>query len=154
MKVRPVCEKDYASFEKLFYDYYTELDCEDDPLHLFSEYVLPDLNAKLFCAAVAEADGVLAGFIIYQIDDVINDWNFKEGCGDVRELFVVPEYRRRGAGRALIVFAETALKAEGAAEVYTLPTDESEAFFKKCGYGDIGEYCAEADSKVFGKNLS
>lgn len=153
MTVRPIFECDYAAFEKLFCDYYTELDCEDDPLHLFSEYLLPDLKAGLFNVALAETDGQTVGFIIYQIDDILNDWNFKEGCGDVRELYVVPDYRRRGAGTALLKFAESELTTDGADEIYTLPTEESEAFFIKRGYGDIGEYCAEADNKVFGKNL-
>ena len=153
MTVRPILESDYAAFEKLFCDYYTELDCEDDPLHLFSEYLLPDLKAGLFNVAMAETDGQTVGFIIYQIDDILNDWNFKEGCGDVRELYVAPDYRRRGAGTALLKFADSALTPAGADEVYTLPTEESEAFFIKRGYEDIGEYCAEADNKVFGKNL-
>lgn len=154
MKVRPLLESDYSAFGKLFCDYYTELDCEDDPLHLLSEYLLPDLKAGLFGVALAETDGQTVGFVIYQIDDILNDWNFKEGCGDVREAYVAPAYRRRGAGTALIAFAESALKSDGATEIYTLPTEESEAFFIKRGYEDIGEYCAEADNKVFGKKLS
>lgn len=154
MKVRPIEISDYTAFEKLFCDYYTELDCEDDPLHLFSEYVLPDLKAGLFGVGIAETDGQVIGFVIYQTDDILNDWNFKEGCGDVRELYVAPGYRRRGAGTKLLIFAEESLAESGATEIYTLPTEECEAFFIKRGYLDNGEYCPEADNKVFGKILS
>ena len=73
MKVSPVTEKDYPAFEKLFCDYYEELDCEDEPLHLFREYVLPDLKANLFEAAAVLQGETLAGFIIFQTDDVLND---------------------------------------------------------------------------------
>lgn len=157
MTVREITEKDFPAFEKLFCDYYAELDCEDDPLHLFKEYVLPDLKAGLFRTGVAikesgDQSGKIAGFVIFQIDDVLNDWNFKEGCGDVRELYVIPPFRNNGIGRALLTFAENGLKSDGASEIYTLPTEESERFFIKCGYADAGEYCAEADNKVFGKN--
>jgi len=35
MTVRPIEKKDYSAFKELFCNYYAELDCEDDPLHLF-----------------------------------------------------------------------------------------------------------------------
>lgn len=153
MKVRLFEENDCEAFKQLFAEYYAELDCEDDPLHLFDEYVLPDLRAGLFEVAVAECDGQVCGFTVYQIDDLINDWNFKEGCGDLRELFVSPAVRGRGLGGMLLGFCEQRLIKLGAREIYTLPVEESEAFFTKHGYADTGEYCAEADNKVFGKSL-
>ncbi|MCM1438341.1 MAG: GNAT family N-acetyltransferase [Roseburia sp.] len=152
MTIRPICESDLPAFKQLFCDYYSELDCEDDPLSLFDDLLLPDLKAELFAVGVAECGEKVCGFVIYQTDDVLNDWNFKEGCGDVRELYVAPAFRRRGAGSALLNFAEKQLLADGASEIYLLPVEESEAFFIKRGYLDSGEYCPEADNKVFGKN--
>ena len=153
MNVRSVEISDYSAFEKLFCDYYAELDCEEDPLPLFNDWLLPDLKAGLFDVGVLEVDGKVVGFVIYQIDDLLNDWNFKEGFGDVRELYVAPPFRRRGLGTALLRFAETSLAAGGADGIYTLPVEESENFFTKRGYTDSGEYCAEADNKVFTKNM-
>lgn len=153
MTIRNVKESDLPALKKLFSDYFTELDCDDDPLHLFDEYVLPDLKANLLSVAVADGGESISGFIIFQIDDVINDWCFEEGKGDIREIYVAPESRRQGVGTSLLAFAENALKADGAKEVYLLPTDESEKFFNYSGYCDIGEYCAELDCKVFGKNF-
>lgn len=153
MKVRPIQISDYPAFEKLFCDYYTELDCEEAPLPLFTDWLLPDLKAGLFDVGVCEEDGVVVGFIIFQIDDLINDWNFKEGCGDVRELYVTPACRRRGFGSALLTFAEKRLADSGATEIYTLPVEECESFFIARGYADCGEYCADADNKVFIKNM-
>lgn len=157
MTVRPVCAADLPAFEKLFCDYYAELDCEEAPLPLFTNYLLPDFKAGLFEVGICEDDGaivgtsVVSGFIIFQIDDLINDWNFKEGCGDVRELYVAPPFRRRGFGSALLKYAENRLAALGATEIYTLPLEENESFFASRGYADSGEYCAEADNKVFSK---
>lgn len=153
MNVRPIRISDYTAFEKLFCDYYAELDCEEDPLPLFCDWLLPDLKAGLFEVGVCEEGGAIVGFVIFQIDDLLNDWNFKEGCGDVRELYVAPPFRRRGFGSALLQFAESALLKSGAAEVYTLPVEECESYFVSRGYTDNGEYCAEADNKVFIKNI-
>jgi len=143
-----------ADLEELFIKYYGELDCEDDPQHLFSEYLCPDLKAGLFNVAAATSGGRTIGFVIYQIDDVINDWNFKDGWGDLRELYVLPEYRGKGAGKALVDYAVRALKGQGAENIYLLPTEESEKFFLYCGFADSGEYCKEADCKVFAEKCN
>ena len=153
MTIRNIEDKDLPALKKLFCEYYAELDCDDDPSSAFDDYVVPDLHARLLNAAVAEDGSGLHAFVIFQIDDMINDWCFAEGKGDIREIFVAADKRRKGVGKALALFAENELKKEGASEIYLLPTDGSEAFFKKCGYGDIGEYCAELDCKVFGKTL-
>lgn len=153
MKVRPLRISDYPAFEKLFCDYYTELDCEEAPLPLFCDWLLPDLKAGLFDVGVAQEGGAVVGFVIFQIDDLLNDWNFREGFGDVRELYVAPAFRRRGFGSALLEFAENALAQSGATEIYTLPVEESESFFTSRGYTDSGDYCPDADNKVFEKYI-
>ncbi|MGN0805378.1 MAG: GNAT family N-acetyltransferase [Candidatus Coproplasma sp.] len=153
MPIRNIREGDFEGLRKLFLDYYEELDCEDDADELYEEYLIPDLKADLLSVAVWEEYGKLRAFIIYQIDDIINDWNFKEGFGDLREIYVIPSYRKKGIGKSLINYAENALKASGVKNLYVLPTEESEPFFIKCGYADLGDYCPEIDNKVFEKNL-
>ena len=68
-----------ADFKKLFADYYSELGCDDDTNHLVDEYILPDLIAGLITIDLIRDGETLAGFAIYQIDDIDNDWNFMEG---------------------------------------------------------------------------
>ena len=153
MTVSKLNDSALPEFEKLFCDYFAELDCDEDAYHLLNEYLLPDLKANLLSVAIAHEKDRLCGFVIFQIDDVINDWCFLEGKGDIREIYVAPDRRKQGVGKALLLFAENALNADGAKGIYTLPTDESESFFKSCGYCDIGDYCAELDCKVFGKNF-
>lgn len=155
MNVRPLRDGDFSAFKKLFCDYYEELDCEEAPLPLFVDFLLPDFKAGLFEVGVCEEGGtsVVCGFVIFQIDDILNDWNFKEGFGDVRELYVTPAFRRRGFGSALLSYAENCLAASGADEIYALPLEENESFFIARGYSDSGEYCAEADNKVFAKHI-
>ena len=153
MLIRQIEEKDYTQFEELFISYYEELECEDDPCHLFDEYVLPDLEENLFSVAVACEGDELSGFVIYQTDAPDNEWCFKEGDGDIREIYVTPSHRQKGIGKMLLSFAERGLSDGGVKGVYVLPTEESEGFFTACGYGDNGDYCAELDNKVFEKAL-
>ncbi len=153
MTIREIEEKDYTEFEELFCNYYEELDCEDDPCHLFDEYVLPDLRQGLFSVAVGLNGNDICGFIIYQTDRPENEWCFKEGAGDLRELYVAPAHRGKGIGKALIKFAESNLAVSGAKCVYALPTEGTEGFFVNCGYCDNGGYCEELDNKVLEKLL-
>lgn len=151
MLVRLIEERDYSQFEKLFIAYYEELDCEDDPCHLFDEYVLPDLKDNLFSVAAACEGEKLCGFVIYQTDAPEYEWCFRQGEGDIREIYVTPSLRKNGIGKQLLTFAENNLTKNGVKGVYVLPTEESENFFTSNGYADNGNYCAELDNKVFEK---
>lgn len=153
MLIRQIEEKDYEQFEELFIAYYEELGCEDEPCHLFDEYVLPDLKAHLFLVAVACEGEKITGFVIYQIDSPENEWCFKEGYGDIREIYTTPSLRKTGVGSQLLTFAENSLNKRGVAGIYVLPTEETENFFTHNGYADNGDYCAELDNKVFEKTL-
>ena len=153
MTVRPIEKRDYTAFRSMFTDYFNELDCEDDPECTFDEYLLPDFESGGFSVAVAEENGAVIGFVIYQIDELIGEWNFKEGWGDVREMFVAFEHRGRGIGSALLKYAEDALLNEGADGVYLLPVEEYEEYFLHRGYEDCGEVCKALTAKVFQKKL-
>lgn len=151
IRVSPLKDKDKNIFQKLFSDYYAELGCTDDTAHLVGEYVLPDLLAGLLNIDLIDEDGRTAGFIIYQIDDVNNEWNLKEGWGDIREIYIVPSLRRRGLGKFLLYSAEMKLKEAGAPKAYCLPQTAAQ-FFSACGYADTSVYCDELDCNVFEKN--
>ncbi len=151
LQVSPLRDDCWADFEKLFTDYYAELGCDDDCKHLLSEYILPDLLAGLIKIDVLRCDGTLSGFVIYQKDDIDNDWNFKEGWGDIREIYVTPQRRRDGVGKFLLYTAEMKLRESGADKSYALPCEGSEQFFEHCGYVPTDEYNDELDCKVYVK---
>lgn len=150
-KVSSLRDNIVGEFEKLFTDYYKELGCDDDCGHLLSEYVIPDLLAGLIYIDVLSENDRLSGFVIYQKDDINNDWNFKEGFGDIREIYVVPSLRRTGAGTLLLYTAEMRLRESGVTKSYALPALGSEPFFEACGYKKTDEYNAELDSLVYVK---
>ncbi len=152
LHVYPLKDTDREIFNRLFEAYYAELDCADDTAHLVGEYIIPDMLAGLLFIDLIEDGGQPAGFIIYQIDDIDNDWNFKEGWGDIREIYITPSRRRRGLGKFLLYTAEMKLKEAGAQKLYCLPCGGAVPFFTACGYGNTAEYCEDLDSFVFEKN--
>ena len=130
-------DTDMAVFEELFKQYYAELGCTDDTAHLVEEYVIPDMLASLLHVDLIAENGEISGFIIYQIDDINNDWNLKEGWGDIREIYISPSRRRKGLGKFLLYSAEMKLKEAGAEKAYCLPCESAVPFFTSCGYADL-----------------
>lgn len=151
IKVSPLNDLSEEIFKKLFTDYYSELGCDDDCKHLLDEYIMPDLLAGLIKIDMLQENGEYAGFAIYQTDGIENDWNFKEGFGDIREIYVVPSLRRRGLGKFLLYTAEMKLKEDGATQCYCLPYEKAEPFFKACGYKKTDARNDELDCPVYVK---
>lgn len=151
LKVVPLNDKTKDGFCALFGDYYAELDCAEDISHLIDEYIIPDLLSGLLKIDMLFINDVAAGFVVYQIDGAENEWNLKEGWGNIREIYVAPEHRKRGNGKFLLFTAEMKLKENGAEKCYCLPYDAAEKFFVACGYYKTEQYNEELDCNVFEK---
>ncbi len=154
IRVFPLNDKYAESFAKMFCDYYDELGCDEDGEHLVREYILPDLLAGLLKVDLIEDDGSLCGFCIYQIDEPGNEWNFKDGWGDIREIYITMQKRGKGLGKFLLYTAEMRLKEAGAMDIYALPDEDSAGFFAACGYELSDEVCAELGCNVFIKQAA
>ncbi len=151
LHVTPLREDKREIFIALFKDYYAELGCGDDAVHLAEEYVIPDMLAGLLCVDMIEDGDSAVGFVIYQTDDIDNEWNFKEGWGDVREIYISPSHRGQGLGKFLLYTAEMKLNERGTAKCYCLPPVSAVPFFLSCGYIETEEYDDELDCTVFVK---
>lgn len=154
IKVSPLTDLTKENFYTLFEAYYKELDCADNVKHLLDEYILPDLLAGLIKIDILHDGQAFVGFVIYQIDDIDNDWNYREGSGDIREIYIAPQARKKGYGKFLLYTAEMKLFESGAKSVYCLPYEGAVAFFEKCGYDDTQEYNEELDCDVYEKELT
>lgn len=139
-------------FKSLFKNYYEELGCDENVDHLLDEYVIADCIAGLVYIDVLDIDGKTAGFVIYQIDSPDNEWNEKQGMATVREIYLLPEYRKNGYGKFMLLSAEMKLNERGAEQSYVLPYDEAAAFFEKCGYKRTDEYNEDLDCNFYIKD--
>lgn len=89
--------------------------------------------------ALAVADGRPAGFALYQVDSPESDWCRRPGWGLIREFCIVPEFRRRGYGKALAAYAKSKLLEKTKLLYLTAHDAAAMAFWTSCGYRDTGE---------------
>ncbi len=151
LHVFPLQDDKKELFGKLFAAYYSELGCDDDCGRLLDDYIIPDILAGLIRVDLLSDDGSVCGFVIYQTDDVTNDWNKKEGWGDIREIYIVPAFRKRGNGKFLLYTAEMKLKESGTSRSYCLPAEGSEEFFTACGYRKTENFDEEMNAFIYEK---
>ncbi|MCD8294525.1 MAG: GNAT family N-acetyltransferase [Clostridia bacterium] len=149
--VLPLQDIRMNDFEPLFIAYYEELDCEDDAKETLDGYVMPDVLAGLIFVDLIYDEDVPCGFAIRQIDDIDNDWCWREGWGDIREMYIAPDFRRKGLGKFLLYTEEMKLREAGATKSYCLPVVESEPFFAACGYEKTDEFDSGTACYVFEK---
>lgn len=152
LKLYPLKDTSAEKFRRLFSSYYNEIDADEDTDHLVDEYIIADYKAGLLFVDLLDDGDDTVGFIIWQTDDITNDFNFKEGWGDIREIYVVPAARGKGLGKFMLYAAEMKLYERGVRQVYTLPLEQAENFFAACGYKDSGEYHCDLDCPVYVKD--
>lgn len=69
---------------------------------VYAKRLVTRMNDPLTRVFVAEKDGILAGYVLAVIIDVIPDMFVQENSGFLADIFVEDEYRRHGVGRMLV----------------------------------------------------
>lgn len=90
-------------------------------------------------ALIAECQGKSCGYV------VVGTRSYAEGCASspvayVEALYVDPEWRRKGAGRALLTAAEDWARAKGFSEIAsdaTIDNADSVAMHAACGFDEV-----------------
>ncbi len=96
-------------------------------------------EAGVSSIALALVDGRPAGFAVYQVDTLESDWCKRPGWGLIREFCVVPEFRRRGYGKALANYAAEKLLEKTDRLYLTAHDPAAMAFWTSCGFQDTGK---------------
>ncbi|MCL2575488.1 MAG: GNAT family N-acetyltransferase [Defluviitaleaceae bacterium] len=146
-----------AEFRKTFAHYFIEI-FENDPanaptiedLPKICDYFLNETKYEDSWIFIARDDGVLAGFIIAHIDRFHKDWCQRDGWGLIREIYVAPEYRKKGIGVELVAKAEAEM-AHFKPLGYYLTCDSGTPFWEKVGYANTGEIEEINDSYIYVK---
>jgi len=90
--------------------------------------------AEIETPILAELDGQIGGFACVRVVPCVL---YAEPYAELTELYVVPEFRRRGLGRALIAFAEQLAQARGAAGLIIMTgvgNAAAQALYRAAGY--------------------
>lgn len=83
---------------------------------------------------VADDDGLLIGFACLQI---YSSWCYPDPWAEVTEMYVMPEYQRRGIGRALVSFLEVFAREASVTDIVLLTGKRNVAgqgLYRSCGY--------------------
>lgn len=138
--IEKLAKTEYKYFIDMFLDYFINdvgVEYNENKLKegLIKGFILKTYEKNMIVIDVIKQDK-LCGFIIYQIDNENSDWNFKTGCGFIREFFIKRNYRGKGLGTLLLANAEKNLKNMGVKEVYLTSNNKEkvQAFYLKNNY--------------------
>lgn len=133
ISVRPATQDDVAEWlrmQKALFGDYPEI--ADEVQAYFAR------NAGNEAALIAECEGKPCGYV------VVGTRSYAEGCASspvayVEALYVDPDQRRKGAGRALLAAAESWARARGFSEIAsdaTVDNADSVAMHVACGFDE------------------
>jgi GNAT superfamily N-acetyltransferase len=121
IEIRPLTAADEAAWRGLWADYLAFYETRlAEPVYAstFARLLAPDPGE--FRGLIARVDGVPRGIAHYLFHR--HAWKIENVCY-LQDLFVAPEARGRGLGRALIREVYARADAEGAPQVYWLTQD-------------------------------
>jgi GNAT superfamily N-acetyltransferase len=122
--VRPVGEHERAAWEPLFRAYLAFYETELPAATIDTAWVRLNDPAEPMFLLGAYADGRLVGIAQYLFHR--SHWTISDYCY-LQDLFVAPEARGGGAGRALIAAVENKAREAGAARLYWLTKEDNRA---------------------------
>lgn len=90
---------------------------------------------------------ILVGFAMYAIDLGGIKGIIDAGLGYIMELYIVPDFRRKGIASKVFTHMERILKNQGALQIYLTPDSSSGVpFWKTVGFSDSGK--TDPDNKM------
>jgi ribosomal protein S18 acetylase RimI-like enzyme len=137
VELRPLGRDDFADALQLARELYGLPDTDPEPHRARYEALVNDPDAAPF---LATADGRPAGFIGFRLRRRLNHATFE---GWVSDLYVRPESRGRGIGRALLEAAIAEWRLRGGHQVMLeVGTDRTEArrLYEAAGFVNQGKY--------------
>lgn len=147
MKYELISDFTHADFQIMFRAYFEELGI---PVQNW-EGLFAEMDGGGNEAYLAPDGGEYAGFIQFCPME-LTSWFFVCRIGLIREFWVRPERRNRGAGTELLRLAEARL-AEGGAGAVLLTTDTAERFYLARGYAKAPWATAQNGDDVYFKVL-
>ena len=142
VEIFDIGRKDLREIVSMARDYFVELEEIDRGLGMepdwereYYEMLLMGLQARPFFMRGARADDRTVGFVMFSYR-VERMWMVAVR-GYISNIYVLPEYRRRGIGRSLVADALARLRIAGAQsiemEVYT-DNSPGQAFWDRMGF--------------------
>lgn len=155
MTIRPLENYFYdPQFQRIFRAYFAEIGITlREDTTLWDEIKKSADEEGMVCLA-AQEDGEFVGFIMLQSEPMTSRSGFfSMFLGFIRELWVAPERRRSGLGRALIQQAEALLREQGALVLALTPSPAAERFYAALGFAENGGVRAKNGERVLCREI-
>ena len=127
-------------FTTTFKDYFSELGItlkEETKLWDEINKDMQMFDIKIFVLLDREQ---VIGFSMFQLDKEDNHWCLSVGAGDIREIYVKKEFRKKGYGTYMFKLIKNYFADLNIKEIYlTASKNDGEPFWIKQGFQDTGK---------------
>ncbi len=137
MTILQIQEADFDEWITMAIDLWPEEDPQEMP-DILRTVQNDSRNANFICRS---DDGAAMGFINLSIRSDYVEGSDTSPVGYIEGIYVKPEYRKSGVGRALVAFAENWARTQGCKEMGSDTYQEntqSREFHKKAGFTEAG----------------
>lgn len=98
---------------------------------------------------------ILVGFVMYAIDLGGIKGIIEPGYGYIMELYIMPDFRRKGIATKVFVHIQDTLKNQGARRMYLTPDSASGVpFWQGVGFSDCGKIDPDNKMPIYLKDIS
>ncbi len=140
------------AFKACFRAYFLEIGIRlREDTDVFDDITASYKNEQMRTLAI-EDGGALAGFIMFQPEHLQGGF-FEENAVFIRELWISPDYRRRGFGKLLIESVEERFKPQGAGKLLLTYQENALGFYEKLGFRPADTYKAKNNHRVIAKTF-
>lgn len=153
-------EEHCNQFESLMLPYFKELDTHHNritPTDLvlkFTKSIIRMQGAFDRHLELCYADDNLIGFIYGKVDHEGHKGFIKPEYGYIMEFYVMPEFRRKGYGKAMFERLERLFASHGTKRMYlTSDPVTGKPFWEAMGFTDTGEQSPENNQSIYEKDV-
>lgn len=161
LKFISVTTENSCDFHRLMQMYVKELDehqnrsTNPEILKKWTDNIIEKQSETGNCLKLCCFQNETIGFLYGKIDKADDKGFRKVGWGYVMEFYILPEYRRKGYGKAMYLFLEDFFAENGVKGIYlTADPITGKPFWMAMGFSDTKEISPDNNQAIFEKILS
>ena len=159
LKFTNIAEENRSAFHSLMRTYAKELDehqhrnTDPDILTRWTDRIIEKQHEASRCLKLCYSGGKLIGFLYAKIDSADDRGHKQIGFGCIMEFYIVPEQRRKGFGRDMLLYLEDFFRKNGVTQLYlTADPVTGKPFWTAMGFTATGENSPDNGQEIYEKS--